>query len=391
MTDQFWLANRNRRCYTPPLPAVPVTIEVEMAYNSYFQGLHGAADVLAFALRRNAVAYADVFRERAQRRIAQSRAVSTAGGRLGRSEVKSAGGGGGGGGGGGAVHGGGVMPSVLDRGSGERSGSSSSVDALLLAVEELPCPLGMDPSVWAVLPREVQEEELSALRSRLQAATVRQAAALSGGLSGGGDGEHLGSFTAGTPGSSGISSMQLPFASPGSPGASFDSLGSPSASSNAPGGDGATASGRACGYFTKDATPGGALEGVPEGEAKVEAEGEAKREAGAAQNPLVSPGAFEPSVRSLGGPDETAGDGPSATVVDGFLRGGAQTGAPPGGAPATVQDDAAEDWASIGQGGRGGRGGQRGGQWGGQRGGHAHYEDMVRARCLRRPVRSLTP
>ena len=41
LTKQFWLANRNRRCYQPALPTVPVAIETEMAYNSYFGELAG--------------------------------------------------------------------------------------------------------------------------------------------------------------------------------------------------------------------------------------------------------------------------------------------------------------------------------------------------------------
>ena len=54
---RYWLSVRNRRSHSPGLPVVPVPLEVEMAYNPYFGGLHTAADALALALRRLALAH----------------------------------------------------------------------------------------------------------------------------------------------------------------------------------------------------------------------------------------------------------------------------------------------------------------------------------------------
>ena len=57
LTERLWISTRNRRSFNPPLPAVPVTLEVEMAYNPHFKGLHNAADTLSSVLRRQRLAH----------------------------------------------------------------------------------------------------------------------------------------------------------------------------------------------------------------------------------------------------------------------------------------------------------------------------------------------
>lgn len=57
LTERLWISTRNRRSFNPPLPAVPITLEVEMAYNPHFKGLHNAADTLSSVLRRQRLAH----------------------------------------------------------------------------------------------------------------------------------------------------------------------------------------------------------------------------------------------------------------------------------------------------------------------------------------------
>jgi len=57
LSERLWISTRNRRSFNPPMPAVPVTLEVEMAYNPHFKGLHNAADTLSSILRRQRLAH----------------------------------------------------------------------------------------------------------------------------------------------------------------------------------------------------------------------------------------------------------------------------------------------------------------------------------------------
>jgi hypothetical protein len=125
VTDQFWLTRRRRRFFRPPMPTIPVTVEVEMAYNPYFNSLHSAADVLAAILRRQCMKYSAEMQVRAKSRVSAS--------------------------------------TLASRHRHHHHQSQHST---------IPCPPNVDKEYWETLPREMQEDMLSTLKHELDAMTI---------------------------------------------------------------------------------------------------------------------------------------------------------------------------------------------------------------------------
>jgi len=122
LTNQFWQTRRRRRFHRPPMPTIPVTVEVEMAYNPYFNSLHSAADVLAHILRRQCMKYSVEMQKRTKDRIKATTSNLSLSARS-RRQVKH--------------H------------------------------KKLPCPPNIDEEYWEALPIEMQEEMLMTLKQKV--------------------------------------------------------------------------------------------------------------------------------------------------------------------------------------------------------------------------------
>jgi len=64
LSTRFWRAHRSRRYHNPPLPTVPSLMDEEIAFNTYFQSIHTAADYLGSVLRKHRMHYLEQARER---------------------------------------------------------------------------------------------------------------------------------------------------------------------------------------------------------------------------------------------------------------------------------------------------------------------------------------